>query len=237
MAVDEITRLPNLGDDQIARHTATLEQAFEVDAAAPVVTLDRAALPVAQQIAGAGAVWSGAAAERPVPVVITWTAPAPLTVTVQCAGVTLAHVTPEIAATRWSGQTAKGDLCSVAVGDASSSGAIRVCGEQVATWATGQPGPFAFTATSAGCPADTAVTGIERIETEMVNLLPGSPFINEVPAGQLLHLPLNDGTQAGGGVDLSATCQAGTIPARATAPAARPPSSPARRAAAFTSTA
>ncbi len=138
VAVDTITRLPNLSDSQIISHTATLERAFEIDAAAPAVVLDRAALPGAAEIAGDG-VWTGAAAERPVPIVITWTVSSPLSLTVQCAGVTLAQVTPEIDATRWSGQAAKGSACSVAVGDATSSGAVHVCGEQVAGL-DGRPG-------------------------------------------------------------------------------------------------
>ncbi|MBN1964202.1 MAG: hypothetical protein JW910_06125, partial [Anaerolineae bacterium] len=149
VAVDNITRLPNLDDTQLARHTTTLERAFQIDAAAPAVMLDRAAAP--EGIAGVDTVWSGAAAERPVSIVTTWTVSSPISVTVQCAGVTLAQVTPDMANTRWSGQAAKGSACSVAVGDTTSAGTVRVCGEQVANWAVGQAGPFAFTATSSGC--------------------------------------------------------------------------------------
>ena len=151
-AVDAITRLPNLNDEQ-SRPPYGRARAGLRDRRGRCRQSCWTARRCPSGIAGDGTVWTGAAAERPVPIVVTWTVSSPLSLTVQCAGVTLAQVTPEMATTQWSGQAAKGSACSVAFVEtdgppASTSGAIDVCGEQIATWSAGQAGPFTFTATS-----------------------------------------------------------------------------------------
>nr|MBC8449122.1 PD40 domain-containing protein [Chloroflexota bacterium] len=222
-AVDGVARLPGLADDQIAAHTAILEQSIDVDAQAPAAYLDLAGVP-STGIAGSTTALSGDATERPVPVAVDWTLPAagdPAGVTIRCSGAfsygetTLVALAPGTAVTHWDGVVLKSAACEVEIQGNGTTGEVKVCGDLVASWDASYSGSrtVSFAADAASCPTDTAIAGVDQVEFELASVLPGSALLNETPVGQLAHLPLSDSPAANGDLafrDLSGRGHTGT---------------------------
>ncbi|MBN1966622.1 MAG: hypothetical protein JW910_18365, partial [Anaerolineae bacterium] len=197
-AADEVTRLPELSEEQIARHTAIATRRIQVDALAPAVHLDQTRLP-SSGISGAVS-FGGDITEQPVPLALHYTPVDGLGhqvgLTLTCSGVVYEVLPPgtlpDAAATyHWSGTAHSGASCQVTT-SGNVAGTVQVCDTDVASWLAASTG-VAFTATAPTCAFDTAIAGVGQPQFALSPVQYGSPFFNELPPeGQVLHLPLDD---------------------------------------------
>ncbi|MBC8422435.1 MAG: hypothetical protein H8E01_00230, partial [Chloroflexi bacterium] len=180
---------------------------FYIDATAPAANLDLAGLPT---ILTSAVTLEGDATEHPVPVVVTWTTGDDgdqVGLAIECDGLTLylaepggfdaqtAYTWPGVFVAQttytWDGDVHRGLNCQVNVTGGVVSGAVEVCGSEVANWDGGTG--VSFTADSQSCGASLSVAGLEKVEVAFRASLAGSPFYNGTPPdGQLLHLPFED---------------------------------------------
>jgi len=214
-AADQITLLPTISEAQIARHTTIAERAIQVDATAPLVTLDLASAPAT--ILNGDITLSGLVSEHPVPVQVDWESDdgGDLGVSIRCDGTTLYSVEPGTFPTgtisySWTGDVPRNAACRVRLKDSAgsghASGAIYVCGSPVVAswsvnWSTGgsRTRTVDFAADSAACGPDVEAAGVAWAEIAFTPILPGSPFHNEtLDSGQVLYLPMDDTPDASG---------------------------------------
>lgn len=201
-AVDNAARYPGISEAQLAHHTAETETRMTVDATAPAAQADLANLPAAGSEGGIltnAATFSGDITERPVPLSIAWETGAQgeqASVALTCNGQTRYTVPAGAMAANsdytWQGETHQGGMCEVTVPTGALSGTVAVCGAQVAAWSMAEGGST-FIANSDACPAETDVSGVDKVELGWYSLLPGSLFYNHLPPDdQVLHLPFED---------------------------------------------
>jgi subtilisin-like proprotein convertase family protein len=197
-AADEVTRLPELSEEQRALHTAVATRRIQVDALAPAIHLDQTRLP-SSGITGAASL-SGDVTERPVPLTVSYTPVDGLGhqvgLTLTCSGVVYnvlpPGTLPDAAATyHWSGTAHSGASCQVTT-SGNVAGTVRVCDSDITSWTAASTG-VSFTATAPTCAAGTAIAGVGQPQFALSPVQYGSPFFNELPPeGQVLHLPLDD---------------------------------------------
>ena len=183
----------------------TVDLRVNVDATAPAASLDVARTPPA--VVTSTTQLQGDATERPVPVVVTWTtdnAGGETGLTIQCNGVSRYSVGPgtfytQTATYQWSGDSHKGAACQVSLSDTGGNGgvtgAVKVCGTQVASWGSGYGAgtTVPFTADSTSCGSALSVAGVSQVQVGFVPNMPGSPHYQESTLpGEVLHWLFED---------------------------------------------